>query len=114
MIDWIWQHVVGPALNGVFGVIPVWVWIIVAALALGWAWKTFGWQGLVAVGLAVLTLGAYRKGWRDRASLDSEHVDGADAAPPLGRPKPRRPIKPSKPPTGDTWFDKVRRGDKAD
>jgi hypothetical protein len=47
MIDWIWQHIVGPAINGTFAIVPIWVWIIIAALALGWAWKTFGWQGLV-------------------------------------------------------------------
>jgi hypothetical protein len=116
MTDWIWQHIIGPALNGVFGLIPWWVWLIVAALALGWAWRTFGWQGLVAVGLAVLTLGAYRKGWKDRNSLGAEHIDpdSPDALPPLGRPKPKRPAKPAKPPVVDTWFDKVRRGDKAD
>jgi hypothetical protein len=43
--------------------------------------------GAGAVGLAVLTLGAYRKGWKDRNSLGAEHVDGADAEPPFTRPK---------------------------
>jgi hypothetical protein len=104
MTDWIWQHVLGPAIGGVFGVIPFWVWIILAALALGWAWRTFGWQGLVAVGLAVITLGAYRKGWKDRDSLSAEHVDGPDAEPPvsINKPKKKQRIPGFDPDTG-TW-----------
>lgn len=101
MIDCIWQHVIGPAINGTFAVVPVWVWVILAGLALGWAWKTFGWQGLVGVGLAVLTLGAYRKGWKDRDSLSAEHVDGPDAEPSPAKPKPKR--KPRYDPETNTW-----------
>lgn len=44
--------------------VPAWVWIV----AIGWAWKVFGWQGVAGGLLAVLTLGAYRQGWRDRDS----------------------------------------------
>lgn len=97
MSDWLWQHVAGPAINDTFALVPTWVWIIVAALAFGWAWRTFGWQGLVSVGLAVLTLGAYRKGWQDRDSLTHEHVDGPDALP--SAPAPLKPAaRATKPP----------------
>lgn len=90
MTDWIWQHILGPMINGTFAIIPIWVWIIVAGLLLGWAWKTFGWQGLLGAAAAIVTLGAYRKGWKDRDSLANEHVDGPDAdPPPKKKPKPR-------------------------
>lgn len=95
MTDWIWQHIIGPMIGSTFAFIPTWVWIIAGALALAWAWRQFGWQGLLAVALAVLTLGSYRKGWKDRDSLSSEHVDGPDADPPFGRkPKPKKPTTP--------------------
>lgn len=50
------------------GWVPAWVWVVVAGVAIGWAWKVFGWQGVAGGLLAVLTLGAYRQGWRDRDS----------------------------------------------
>jgi hypothetical protein len=62
---WLWDRVVQPSLAFGFNSVPWWVWFIVAGLLLGWAWKTFGWQGLVGAALAVLTVGAYRQGWRD-------------------------------------------------
>lgn len=102
MTDWIWQHIIGPVISGTVAFIPLWVWIIAAALALGWAWKTFGWQGLVAVALAVLTLGAYRQGWKHRDSLANEHVDGPDADPPFGKRTPK-PKKPRFDPDTNTW-----------
>jgi hypothetical protein len=57
LMDWL--------LNWLLGSVPAWVWIVLAGVALGWAWKVFGWQGVVGGLLAVLTLGAYRQGWRD-------------------------------------------------
>lgn len=79
MIEWL--------LNGAFHilltVIPTWVWVVVAGLAIGWAWKTFGWQGVAGAAIAILSLGSYRQGWRDRG-------DGKQPIVPVGtvtRPK---------------------------
>lgn len=58
MIDWIWSFL--------WGAIPTWVWIVIGGVAVGAAWRTFGWQGVVGGLLALLTLGAYRQGWQDR------------------------------------------------
>lgn len=61
-----------PTAGFLIEVVPWWLWVILAALALalGWRfavafWKLFGWQGVLAVAVAVLTLGAYRQGWLD-------------------------------------------------
>lgn len=108
MTEWIWQHIIGPTINNTFAFIPAWVWIIVAGLLIGWAWKTFGWQGVLGAALAVLTIGAYRQGWKSRDSLETENVDGPDADPSPAKPKrPKRPVKPPE----DTWFDRVKRGE---
>jgi len=53
-------------INFVLSAVPIWVWVIVAGVVLGAAWRWFGWQGIVGGLAAVLTLGAYRQGWRDR------------------------------------------------
>lgn len=58
MIDWVWSFL--------WGMIPTWVWVVIAGVLLGAAWRTFGWQGVIGGLLALLTLGAYRQGWRDR------------------------------------------------
>ena len=104
MTDWIWQHIIGPALNGVFGLIPWWVWIIVAGLALGWAWKTFGWKGLAGAAAGAALALSYIKGWKDRDSLSAEHVDpnSPDAAPSPSKPKKHSRIPGFDPDTG-TW-----------
>lgn len=83
MLDWIWNGIVG----FVLGSIPVWVWVIVAGLAIGWAWKTFGTQGVIGALVAVLTLGAYRQGWRDRG----------EGKPPIVPVEPLRPPAPPAP-----------------
>lgn len=57
VLDWI--------RDAVFLFVPGWVWIILIVLAAVWVWRKFGWQGLVALGIAILTFGAYRQGWRD-------------------------------------------------
>jgi hypothetical protein len=76
-----------------------------------------GWPALaggvaIIVGLVLAVLPRKPRGYDNVA----EHIDpgSPDAMPPFGRPRPKRPAKPAKPPTGDTWFDKARRGDKAD
>jgi len=66
MIDWL--------VNMVLGWVPTWVWVVVAGVALGWAWRVFGWQGVAGGLLAVLTLGAYRQGWRDRDGRDRDVI----------------------------------------
>lgn len=79
MDQWIYQNVLLPALGMAMADVPATVWVIVAGIAAGWVWKQFGWQGLVGLGLALLTLGAYRQGWRDATA----------AQPP---PKPPAPV----------------------
>jgi len=61
-MDWL----LDAARNILLGWVPLWVWIIVAGLVAGWAWRVFGPQGLVGAVVAILSLGAYRQGWRDR------------------------------------------------
>lgn len=73
--------------------VPTWVWVVAAGVAIGWAWKVFGWQGVAGGLLALLTLGAYRQGWRDRGgdkppALPIEDYE-QDLAPP---PKRRRNV----------------------
>ena len=88
MLDWLWQG----ALNVLLGWVPTWAWIIVAGLLAGWAWKKFGWQGIAGAILAVLTLGAYRQGWRDRGAGRQPIV------PPDPIPRPYPPPAPKRPP----------------
>lgn len=90
-MDWLFQSVVGFFLSTV----PLWVWIIIAGLAIGWAWKTFGTQGIVGALAAILTLGAYRQGWNDRGSgkppvIPVEPIKPVERSPP---PAPRRKIR---------------------
>lgn len=85
MADWLWDTIVG----FVLGTIPVWAWIIIAGLLVGWAWKTFGTQGIVGALVAIVTLGAYRQGWRDRG----------EGKPPIVPVEPLRPPTPASAPT---------------
>ena len=73
-MDWLF----GMVRNFLLGWVPGWAWFIVALVVLGWVWRTFGWQGLVGAALAILTLGAYRQGWRDRGSGEPPKVPPAD------------------------------------
>lgn len=84
-MDWI--------IHFLLGWVPAWAWIIIAGLALGWAWRMFGWQGIVGAGLAILTLGAYRQGWRDRDADKPPLVPIEDYEEPLA-PPPRRKRNP--------------------
>lgn len=85
-MDWLWETIVG----FVLGAIPVWVWIVIAGLAIGWAWKTFGVQGVLGALVAVLTLGAYRQGWRDRGEGKAPIVPVEPLRPPVAPPVPRK------------------------
>lgn len=80
MFDWIWT------------LLPWWVWAIAAGLALGLGWRLFGWQGMLGAAIAVLTLGAYRRGRQDGTVLGKRHdvnrddiVVGVETAPPKKR-----------------------------
>lgn len=84
MMDWLWYGLVSCAL----GSVPAWVWIIVAGVSIGWAWKQFGWQGVAGGLLAVLTLGAYRQGWRDRGEGKPPVVPVEPIQPPRVEPAP--------------------------
>lgn len=84
-MDWLWKT----ALNVLLGWVPTWAWIILAGLVIGWAWKTFGWQGVFGGVIAVLTLGAYRQGWRDRGEGKAPIVP--PAPPPRPQPTQSRP-----------------------
>lgn len=53
-------------MDWILGVAPWWAWAIVAGALVGLAWRVFGWQGIVGAAVAVLTLGAYRQGWKAR------------------------------------------------
>ena len=90
-MDWLWQTIVG----FVLGTIPLWVWVIIAGLGIGWAWKTFGIQGIIGALVAVLTLGAYRQGWRDRGEGKTPivPVEPIKRPAPKPAPAPRRKIR---------------------
>lgn len=98
MWQWAWDHIALPAIGAAFDWIPWWVWIVLAGLLIGWTWKTFGWQGVVGAALAILTLGAYRQGWRDnqarlRGRETVAHVEDVESGGLLDRvfraPRPR-------------------------
>jgi len=69
MVDWLVDNIINKLWDSLtsftFGFIPTWVWVVIAVLAAAWVWRQFGWQGLVGLGLLILTFGAYRQGWRD-------------------------------------------------
>jgi hypothetical protein len=69
-MDFLYHNVALPFAGFLIEMVPWWVWVLLAALALalGWRlavafWKLFGWQGVLALSVAVLTLGAFRQGW---------------------------------------------------
>ena len=86
MIDWL--------LNFIWTAIPLWVWFVVTFVAIGAAWKTFGWPGVVGGLVALVTLGVYRKGYRDAAACKPPMVPVEDyeraIIEPVQPDKPRR------------------------
>lgn len=64
-MDWLWNGAWHFIVNGLAG-LPGWLLLIIAAGLLGLAFRLLGWQGVLGVALAMLTLGAYRQGWKDR------------------------------------------------
>ena len=89
MFEWLFNG----ALHILLSVVPTWVWVIVAGLGVGWAWKTFGKEGVVGAVVAILTLGAYRQGWRDRGAGKAPIVPVGDEPRLVGRAKVRRTAK---------------------
>lgn len=85
-MEWLWNGFV----SLVLGMVPTWVWIIVAGLAIGWAWKTFGTQGVIGALVAIVTLGAYRQGWRDHGAGKAPIVPVKPVRPPAPSPAPRK------------------------
>lgn len=85
-MDAIWNFVLSFALSTV----PTWVWIVVGGVLIGAAWRTFGWQGVVGGALALLTLGAYRQGWRDRDAQKPPLVPVEDYELPIAEEPPRQ------------------------
>lgn len=68
-IDWIWLHLVGPAIDNTFAFIPIWAWFIIAGVGVGFLWKKFGWQGVVGGIGAFFLYMAYRQGWKNASDL---------------------------------------------
>jgi hypothetical protein len=85
-MDWLWNGFT----SLILGAIPTWVWVIVAGLALGWAWKTFGTQGVIGALVAIVSLGAYRQGWRDRDAGKAPIVPVEPLRPPAAPPVPSK------------------------
>jgi hypothetical protein len=85
-MDWLWNSIVG----FVLGTIPTWAWVVLAGIAIGWAWKTFGTQGVLGALVAVVTLGAYRQGWRDHDQGKPPIVPVEPLRPPQAAPVPRK------------------------
>lgn len=77
--------------DGIAG-LPGWLLLIVAGAALGVAWGFLGWRGMVGIALAVLTLGAYRQGWKDHGDNKPPFVPvEIKVKAPEPPPKPSRP-----------------------
>lgn len=97
-MDFLYRNVFLPFTGFLIEMVPWWVWVLAGALALalGWRiavafWKLFGWQGVLLLAVAVLTLGAYRQGWLDhRASVRT----GVPKDDPLFDLSPKPPAKP--------------------
>jgi hypothetical protein len=81
MMEWV--------LNFIWTTVPLWVWIIIGGVLLGGAWRTFGWQGVLGGLLSLLTLGAYRQGYRDAHSRRPPVVPIEPYKPPAPQPAPR-------------------------
>ncbi len=85
MFEWLWDNLWLKIWEGLqwlsLSVTPTWVWIVLIVMAAAWVWNKFGWQGLVGLGLLVLSFGSYRQGWRDAKA-------GAKPIVPIDDPKP--------------------------
>lgn len=67
-------------MDWLLSLIPWWAWLLLAAVAIGFAWRLFGWRGAVAAAAAVLPVLGF--GWArnlgataERAKRDREALD---------------------------------------
>lgn len=92
MYAWLWEHVALPSIGFAIEVVPWWAWALLAGLLVALAiklYKVLGWQGIVGALVFILTVGAYRQGWRNAWQ---RHNEGKfDAPVPLPRVKRKRP-----------------------
>lgn len=90
-MDWLWNGLWHFLVNGLAG-LPGWVLLIAAFVAIGLAFRFFGPQGVAGAVVALLTLGAYRQGWKDRGDGKPPFVPIDVPAPDPPVPKRRRTI----------------------
>lgn len=91
-MDWLWNSLWHFLVNGLAG-LPGWILLIVGGVLLGVAFKVFGWQGVVGGLIALLTLGAYRQGWKDHGDNKPPFVPVEMKPPDLPPPKSRPTIR---------------------
>lgn len=105
-MDFLYRNAFLPFVGFLIEMVPWWVWVLLAALALalGWRlavafWKLFGWQGVLLLAVAVLTLGAYRQGWLDHrtSTLTGVPKDDPlfDLSPKKAKKQPRQTKRPT-------------------
>jgi hypothetical protein len=89
-MDWLWNSAWHFLVNGLAG-LPGWLLLVVAAGLLGVAFKIMGWQGVLGMALGLLTLGAYRQGWKDHGDNKPPFVPVEVKAPdpPIPKRKPK-------------------------
>ncbi len=87
MLKWLWENAALPTIGAVLELTPWYVWVVAFGVVCAIAWKAYrflGWPGLVGIGLAVLTFGAYRQGW-----VNASQRHSADKfTPPAKKPRP--------------------------
>lgn len=96
MLNWLWDNVVLPALGLFIEGVPWPIWIIVGAVLLGWAWKQFGWQGLLLGAIAALSLGSYGKGWKDAVARHKNEKGFENTDDPFSTPTPPKSVNKRK------------------
>lgn len=97
MLSFLYHHALLPVFGFLIEVIPWWGWVIIIGALVGafWRWavvfyKTFGWQGVLGVAVALLTLGAYRQGWLDHKASVATGVRKDDPMLNLNKKKPKK------------------------
>lgn len=85
----------GWILDWLLGQLPWWTWAVVAVVILLLVLKWFGWQGLIAAGLAVAAFFGYRQGWKDNQEGKTPivPVDPIQVRPPENKPRVKKKMK---------------------